>query len=69
MQKKLDSLDDPLLFGSSTSASATRRRLAALQSEYVADDRAIEDKDVKPAERTAYPHAMFGSSPRYLRSA
>lgn len=67
MQKKLDSLDDTLLFGPST--SATRRRLAALQSEYVADDRAIEDKDVKLAERTAYPHAMFESPPRYLRSA
>jgi len=67
MQKKSDSLDDTLLFGSST--SATRHRLAAMQSEYVADDRTLEDKDVTPAKRTDYPHAMFESPPRYLRSA
>lgn len=67
MQKKLASLDDALLFGPST--SATRRHLAALQGQYVADNRALEDKDVTPAKRTDYLHAMFESPPRYLRSA
>lgn len=70
MQNKLHSLHDTPFVGLPTSEA--RCQLTALQSEYVADDRAVEDKedkDVTPAVETTHISDPLGSPRRRPESS